>query len=158
MSEEVRTGEWRAWLLGAAGRDATMRFPAPIDIPGWDEQPWVELRPLTVREALRRDSIGITDEYELAANGHAIALRRRYDLEAMAAFDLEHGIVGYLLPMQESDGNTRAVHHNDRDAPRGGQLLDCISMAMLEWLVECAEAVNMRRPGDAPVLDAAKKG
>ncbi len=149
---------WQAWVVTAAGEDSEMVFAAPVEIPGWDEQPWVKLRPLTVREKLRRDSLGVRDEYEIRADGQVVALRRTYDFEAMLELDLECCIVDYLLPVPGPDGEVRELRAGEAQGRACGDLLDAAPVAVAEWLVDCIEAINMRRPADVALTGETKKG
>lgn len=143
-----------AWVIAAAGAEVTRRFEAPVE--PWDraERPSVRLRPLTAREALCRDSLGLEESYELGPDGAARSLRRSYDHELMMQYELERCLVEYELPMVGEDGSERVA--TGENLPRE-ELLDRLPTALMAWLVECLDAVNLRRPGDAEVLAAAKK-
>ncbi len=145
----------RAWVIGAAGRDMTRRFEAPIEIAGWERRPWVLLRPLTAREALRRESLGMTEEHEIGPDGAVRSVRRRYDHEAMMEFELAHCVVDYGLPVEAEDGGI--VELTPAEAGPG-ELLGRLPTALMAWLAECLHAINMRRAEDAEVLAEAKKG
>ena len=144
-----------AWIISAAGRDCTHRFEAPVEVPGWDEPPWVELRPLTEREHLERESLGVRDEYYLDDNGYVDSIERRYDLAAMTGYDYEHCLVDFCLPRENSDGET--VPWRKPDDFRAEQLLDSLPPALAEWLNQLIEQVNMRDPTGQRVLQAVKK-
>ncbi len=148
---------WKSWVLCAVGGDDEQTFSAPVTIPGWNEAPWVRLRPLTARESLKRDSLGIRDEYEIGADDQITGIRRTCDFEKMLDFDLDKCVTDYLLPLTTTAGDARAVRCGDPDAPKNSELLDHLSPRMLEWLVECVETVNMRRPQDQLLVSEAKK-
>ncbi len=150
----VSRAEHEAWIIAAAGAEITRRFQAPIDLPAGERRAWVRLRPLTAREALRRDSIGLEERWELGPDGAAHVLHRNYDHEAMMQYELERCLVEYELPMVGEDGSERVA--TGENLPRE-ELLDRLPTALMAWLVECLDAVNLRRPGDAEVLAAAKK-
>lgn len=157
MSGHEEDRDWRAWVIaGSAGQD-TFRFVAPIQPPGWEERPWVDLRPLSLREALRRDSIGLRDEYELAADGSVVGMRRTYDFEAMARFDLECCLVDMLLPVDGPDGSCAQLRGDEVSGVGVSDLLDRLPQPLAEWLLDSIEAVNMRRAEDREVLAEAKK-
>jgi hypothetical protein len=147
--------EHEAWVIAAAGDDVTRRFEAPKKVDGWDERPWVRLRPLTAREALRRDSLGLEESYELGPDGAARELRRSYDHEAMMQYELQQCLVEWKLPMAREDGTVEAA---GPEALEREELLDRLPTGLMAWLVECLDTVNMRRAGDAEVLSEAKKG
>ena len=158
MPEWEHNGEVAAWVISAAGEEVTREFRAEADIPGWEEQPWVKLRPLTAREALRRESLGVRDEYEMQDDGKTTVVKRSYDLEAMTEFDLGCCLVDFLLPVQGPEGEVRGVRRGDEEFAAGGSLLDRLPPALAAWLVEAIEAVNMRRQQDASSLSDTKKG
>ena len=150
MSEREHEG----WVIAAAGADVTRRFEAPRDLPGCAARAWVVLRPLTAREALRRDSVGLEESYELGPDGAARKLVRRYDHEAMLQYELEQCVLEFGLPMAAEDGSVEMV-----TAGRlcRAEMLDLLPTALMAWLAECLDTVNMRRDEDAGELAAAKK-
>lgn len=158
MSRAELDDQWRKWVVYASTTADTTRFWAPVRPPGWKEQPWVELRPLTLREGLKRDSVGLRDEYELAADGRVTRMRRSYDFEAMLRIDLEHCLVDCLLPGEDQKGQRVALGIKQVRAAMAGDLLDRLGPGLAEWLVECLETVNRRRPEDREVIFEAKKG
>ncbi|MGI5820414.1 MAG: hypothetical protein ACOX9R_20180, partial [Armatimonadota bacterium] len=87
-----------AWVIAAAGEDASRRFDAPVTAGG--ARPWVRLRPLTAREALQREALGVQEQYDLTADGRLSTMRRRYDHEAMVEFELQRCLLDYALPMR----------------------------------------------------------
>ena len=143
-----------AWVIAAAGAEVTRRFEAPVE--PWDraERPSVRLRPLTAREALCRDSLGLEESYELGPDGAARSLRRSYDHELMMQYELERCLIEYELPLASEDGSMKAVTAEDL---RVEELLDRVPTALMAWLTECLDTVNMRRPEDAEVMAGAKK-
>jgi len=157
VSEHGPDTDWKPWVLGAVGEDDEQAFSAPVAIPGWNETPWVRLRPLTAREALKRDSLGFRDEYEIGADGQVTGIRRTCDFEKMLDFDLDKCVTDYFLPLTTNAGDVRACRCGDQDTPQNSELLDQLSPRMIEWLVECVEAVNMRRPQDQLLMSEAKK-
>jgi len=158
MPDGDRSNDLSAWVISAAGTQVTRRFTASVEIPGWEEPPWVLLRPLTAREALRRESIGTRDEYEVGPDGEAALVRRAYDLAAMTDFDLGHCLVDFLLPVRDADGEIRPARRREHGLDADGGLLDRLPPALSGWLREAIETVNMRRPEDAAILRDAKKG
>ncbi|MGC9319799.1 MAG: hypothetical protein ACP5KN_17330 [Armatimonadota bacterium] len=153
---DTSTGH-EGWIISAAGQETTRRFEAPVDLPGWEGQPWVVLRPLTAREALRRESLGLVEEYELAGDGTPRVLRRTYDAEAMVEFELQRCLVDYELPIRR-DGEVEKLAPGGELGKERRDLLDVLPPALMSWLVECLGAVNMRRAADVGVLAKAKKG
>jgi hypothetical protein len=86
------------WCSG--GREVE-RFEAPVELPGWSERPWVEVRALTEAEALERESLGLIEEYEVVAHGLGepeLRVRRVYDLVAMAEYEWGKCLVDWCLP------------------------------------------------------------
>ena len=148
MSERAHEG----WLIAAAGADTSRRFEAPVELPG-EMTAWVEVRPLTAREALQREANGLEEEYELGEEGAARKLRRRYEHEAMVGFELERCLVAYELPMSAEDGRVKLVGPS-----QGLDLLERLPAALMAWLMECLDTVNLRRPADAAVLAEGKDG
>lgn len=154
MNERERC-ELEAWVIAAAGAETTRRFEAPVAISDQGRRPWVVVRPLTARETLQREALGLREEMEIGPDGAVRAIRRSYDLEAMVSFDLERCVVDFRLPMMNDDGEVRWV---GGDAEMDAQaLLDRLPAKLMSWLMECVDAVNMRRPEDAEVLAATKK-
>lgn len=134
------------WVIPAEGRGSGRRFEAPVGVEGWEEPPWVVLRPLTAREALRRESLGLSEELEAGASGAVTAIRRRYDLEAMVSYDLACCVVDYVLPMAAADGSVGCARAADG---LDGELLDRLPTRLMDWLARCLDEVNLRRPEDA---------
>ncbi len=158
MCERDEDRELTAWIISAAGEEVARTFTAPVEMPGWEERPWVKLRPLTAREALRRESLGLRDEYQVGPDGQTTLIRRSYDREAMAELDLRCCLVDFLLPVRGEDGGVQAARMGDGRLAPDGSLLDRLPPALAAWLLESIEAVNMRRPEDAAILGDAKKG
>jgi len=156
VSEGTRR-EAEAWTIAAAGEDTNRLFDAPVELPGCDGRPWVVLRPLTAREALRRESLGLREELELGPDGTTRAVRRLYDHAAMIEFEIERCVVEYALPVAAEGGEVRLVRKTDGVGALGGDLLDRLPARLMDWLMRCLDEVNMRRPEDAEVLAEAKK-
>jgi len=144
-----------AWIISAAGPDCTHRCEAPVEVPGWEEPPWVELRPLTEREQLERESLGVRDEYHLDSSGYVDNIERHYDLAAMAGYDYEHCLMDFCLPRENDDGEIVPWHKPDDF--RAEQLLDSLPPALAQWLNQLIEQVNMRDAAGERVLQAVKK-
>ena len=142
-----------AWVISAAGDENSRRFDVPEDFgePGG----WVRVRALTAREALKREAIGLKEEYELGADGAAVALHRRYDHEAMVEFELQRCLVDYELPARTDAGRITSVTPDG--CPRE-TLLDRLPPALMDWLMRCLDTVNLRTPEDAAVLAEGKGG
>jgi hypothetical protein len=138
-------------VISAAGEQIPRRFDIPVATE--ELQGWVKLRPLTAREALQREAVGLDEEYELGPDGAARRLHRRYDQEAMVQFELQRCLVDYELPMRLGCGDVVAATPDE--CPRE-ELLDRLPAGLAAWLHECLETVNMRRPEDAAVLAAGK--
>jgi len=147
--------ELAAWIISAAGPDCTHRFQAPVEVPGRQEPPWVELRPLTQREQLERESLGVRDEYHLEDSGYVNSIERRYDLVAMTGYDYDRCLVDFCLPRENSDGEI--VPWRKPDDFRAEQLLDSLPPALAQWLNQLIEQINMRDPASERVLRAVKK-
>jgi len=158
VAEQERERELAAWIISAAGQEITREFTAEVEIAGWEERPWVKLRPLTAREALRRESLGTRDEYEVRADGNTALVKRTYDLEAMTEYDLDCCLVDFVLPVQGQDGEVRGVRMGDDEFAADGSLLDRLPPALAGWLIEAIEAVNLRRRQDGSILSDTKKG
>lgn len=143
------------WVIAAAGAETQRRFEAPVEIEGWSERPWVELRPLTAREALQRESLGLREELEGETSGGATVVRRRYDLEAMVAYELRRCVVDYALPVAEESGRVRCARAADG---LEGELLDRLPTRLMDWLARCLDEINLRRPEDAREPEGADAG
>lgn len=161
QSEDVR--EWA--IPSAVQRDAE-RLDAPVDVPGWSERPWVELRPLTDEEMLRRESLGVYEEYDAPLVDPELhnarlperqpVIRRRYDLWAMAEFDYRHCVVDFCLPVAAEDGSYRQAK------PTGGPEADLslfrrLPPRLATWLAEAIQRVNRRLATEVELLGLAKK-
>ncbi len=146
--------ELEAWVIAAVGARTTRRFEAPVEVGEDGAHPWVLVRPLSAREALQREALGVREELEIGADGGVRSIGRSYDLEAMVAFDLERCVIDCRLPMVRDDGSVEWAGEGEIDAQA---LLDRAPAGLMGWLMECVDAVNMRRPEDAEVLAAAKK-
>lgn len=140
------------WVIAAA--ETQRRFEAPVEIEGWSERPWVVLRPLTAREALQRESLGLREELEVGASGGATAVRR-YDLEAMVAYELRRCVVDYALPVVEESGRVRCARAAEGASD---ELLDRLPTRLMDWLARCLDEINLRRPEDAREPEGADAG
>lgn len=148
MSERAH----EAWIIGAAGEATSRRF----HVPQAEEVPfdaWVELRPLTAREALQRESIGLKEEYHLGPDGTPVFVSRVYDKEAMEQFELERCVVDYQLPLRNESGSTNIVGPEELAVE---DLLDRLPVELMAWLHECLDTVNMRSVEGAEVLAEGK--
>lgn len=145
--------DFEGWVIAAAGEDTSRRFDSPQEIE--ELTPWVRVRPLTAREALQREAVGLEEEYELGPDGAPMGMRRRYDQEAMVEFELQRCLVDYELPMRMDGGAITVVTPDD--LPRES-LLDRLPAALASWLHECLDAVNLRAPEGAEVLAEGKGG
>lgn len=142
-----------AWVIAAAGEDTSRRFDVPVEIG--ELRPWVRVRPLTAREALQRETIGLEEQYAPVADGAAVRLHRSYDHEAMVEFELQRCLVDYELPARIDSGEIVLVTPDE--CPREA-LLERLPVALIDWLTECLDTVNMRTPECAEVLAEGKGG
>ncbi|MFO8081375.1 MAG: hypothetical protein R6V07_13880 [Armatimonadota bacterium] len=142
-----------AWVIGAAGEDTSRRFDVPVEIG--ELRPWIRVRPLTAREALQREALGLEEQYSLGPDGAAVSLQRRYDHEAMVEFELQRCLVDYELPARTASGEVVIVTPDEY--PRA-ELLERLPVALIDWLTECLDTVNMRTPEGAEVLAEGKGG
>ena len=147
--------ELQAWVISAAGPECTRRFEAPVEVPGWSRRPWVEVRPLTYRERLQRESLGVRDEYHLDTNGSIEQVVRRYDTVAMARYDHEHCVVAFCLPR----GNTQAdlVKWRRPDEFNAEEFLALLPPVLAQWLDEVIDEVNLRDSAGQQMLAEVKK-
>jgi len=142
-----------AWVIAAAGEDTSRRFHVPGEFG--ELTPWVQVRPLTAREALQREAAGLEETYQLGPDGAPAAVSRTYDHEAMMQFEVERCVVDYELPMRMRSGEVRAVGPDEM--PRA-ELLDRLPVRLVDWLEECLSIVNMRTPEAEEVLAEGKGG
>jgi hypothetical protein len=146
MSERA----YEAWIIAAAGEDASRRFDVPEE-PG-ESSMWVRVRPLTAREALQREALGLTERYDLGPDGTPVAMRREYDQAAMVEFELQRCLLDYELPMRVGGD---LVPASPELLPRD-ELLDRLPVRLMEWLMGCLDSVNLRTPEGAEVLAEGK--
>ncbi len=153
------------WTVPAATARDVVELAVPVDVPGWEERPWVKLRPLTDEEALRRESVGVYEEYcaptvdeDLygAVVEEGPVIRRRYDLWAMAEFDYRHCLVDFRLPERTEEGSFREVRLS-RNWDDNLAFLRRLPPRLAEWLGEMIAAVNLRTPEATRLLLKAKK-
>jgi hypothetical protein len=145
------------WVLCAAQPGSTVRCVAPAEVCAGCDEAWVELRPLSYREALTREGQGVTEHYELTEGGTVLGVSRRYDLVAMAAYDLDHCVVDYSLPLRTQGGETVTVRRPEDRPPSGQELLDRLDLRTAEWLRECLDRVNLRDRVGQDALERAQK-
>jgi hypothetical protein len=163
-AERSRTDDLSRWIIPARGEEQIVRVEAPVDIPGWGERPWANLRPLTHEEALRRESIGWREEYAAVDAGGATLpatdtalVRQVCDHWALAQFDYEHCVLSYCLPRYLPDGTVEPVRGNGRDWGQSREVFRRLPPALAQWLRAAIDEVNRRTPVDAEVLAQAKK-
>lgn len=147
----------QAWIIRAAGRNCERVFPAPVEIEGWEQRPWVKLRPLTDYEALQRESVGVYDEYVLDSDGAIERVVRRYDRAAMTRYDYEHCLMDFCLPRENEDGQIVSWQPTEGAEVDADYLLQTVPPALAEWLEAALDEVNMRRVADQQLLGAVKK-
>ncbi len=159
--EQVRgeaVDELDSWVITAWGKEASRRFEAPVQIEGWKCRPWVEVRPLTHRESLERESIGIRDEYTVEGYfGDRWRVTRRYDLAAMREYEYEHCVIDYLLPEKDEEGRIIAQRGGAEAGKEIRRLLERLPKGLGEWLDECIDKVNLRTAGQSAALEEVKK-
>lgn len=156
-----RLAQLADWIIPPPSAQTATVVSAPIEIPGWEERPWVKVRPLTYEEEMRRQSIGWYEEYEVPGEGPAdgpISVRQWCDQWALAEFDYRHCVVDFRLPELGPDGTVRAVEAAPHDPSRNVEVLKRLPPALREWLNATIGRVNRRRPEDARVLGETKKG
>lgn len=172
-------GGHEAW---ASGVGAVRRFWAPVELPGWGERPWVEVRPLTEAEALEQESLGLIEEYELVQRGLGepeLRVRRVYDLVAMAEYEWGKCLVDWCLPEWKAPGTevpvwggaslrdagtgetagaelvARRKTAGDEEGDRG--FLREMRPCLAAWVREVLDLVNWRLPEQRAQIEAAKK-
>jgi len=145
------------WIIAAAQPGACVRFSAPADAPDCGSDVWVEVRALTYREALERESLGVVEDYELDENGRALCVSRRYDLWAMAAYDLERSLVDFCLPEWQADGTVVMRRKGDGGIDGDLAALETMPPALAEWVQGCIDRVNLRHFAGQSALAEAKK-
>ncbi len=144
---------YEAWVIAAAGEDSSRRFDVPAPIG--ELRPWVHMRPLSAREALQREAVGLEEHYDLGPDGVAVAMHRTYDVDAMLEFELQRCLVDYALPMRTTTGAIALV--GPEELPREG-LLDRLPVVLIDWLTDRLDAMNLRTPDAAAVLAEGKGG
>ncbi len=102
----------------------------------------MRLRPLTWREALQREALTCSEEFEVDGAGVVRKVLRRYDAEAGARFDLRHCLLCAQLPPV---GNLAGAGIT---ADLVERLLEDLPPVTARWLEACLEAINLRRPED----------
>ncbi len=149
------------------GRDREgVRFEAPEEYG----EAWVRLRPLTWREALEREALACTEEFELDAAGVVQRVIRRFDAEAARRVELRRCLVGWCLPEEGGEtasppaplswqerGDTGSAGRRSVAPELAERLLEGLTPGMARWLESCLEKVNLRRPADRAALEEVKK-
>jgi len=146
-----------AWIIDDALYLGGRRYELPADVlqsPEGAEPCFLLLRPLTDAEALERESIGIVEWYYL--DGREPAVRRTYDLAAMAEYDYRHCLLDFRLPARH-DGPLVFVTMDPQDAAVNLRLLRQMPPALARWVADCIADVNMRTPQWRSRLEEAKK-
>ncbi len=134
----------QAWIIGAVGRNYERVFEAPVEIDGWQQRPWVKVRPLTAYEALQRESLGAYDEYHLDNDGNIQRVVRRYDRAAVTRYDYEHCLVDFCLPREDNEGEVVPYQPSPDKGIDTDYLLDNLPPALADWLDEALDEVNLR--------------
>lgn len=142
------------WVIVAAAEGGTVRFEAPPVAPGGC---WVEVRALTHREALERESIGGYEEYELSDGGRVLSVVRRCDRWAMAEYDYQYSLVDWCLPVRQFDGSMGLQCGSELAEEERVDLLAAMPPALAEWVEECIDRVNLRNAEGEGALEDAKK-
>jgi hypothetical protein len=145
------------WIIPAAGPGQSVRFSLPVRISGVGEAGWVEVRALTHREALERESIGTFEECELSQSGAIISVTRRLDLWAMAQYDYTLALTDFLLPIVHSGDEVTMCRMGDRDLDANVALLSAMPTALADWVQSCIDRANLRDETGQACLDDAKK-
>lgn len=145
------------WVIAAAGRGGSVRFEAPEEARRLAGEAWVEVRALSHREALERETLGTWEEYELSDDGRVVCAIRRYDLWAMAEYDYAHGVVDFALPELQEDGQVRLRRGREGDAEGNMEALAAMAPGLAQWVQECVDAVNLRDTAGRVALAEAKK-
>jgi hypothetical protein len=149
-----------AWSIAGHGAKTSVRAEAPVEIPGWEERPWIEVRALTEAENLERESLGLVEEYELVTQGLGepqLQVTRRYDLLAMARYDFEHCVVGFLLPETLAEGQVVERRMEPGEAGEAAELLERMQPLLAEFVWRAIEAVNLRQPEQRAAVELVKK-
>lgn len=141
------------WVTQVAQPGRAVRF----EYPGEDWEAWIEVRPLTYRESLERESVGTVEEYELDDHARVLGVRRQYDLWAMRRYELERCLVDFALPGVCEDGRVRVQEAGTLEAHERERLVSELSPGMGEWIEECLATVNLRDRLGKQALDEAKK-
>lgn len=145
------------WVICAAAPGGAVRFEAPVEVAGVGGPVWVEVRALSHREALERESLGVVESYELTGGDQAVEVLRQYDLWAMAAYDYTHSLVDFCLPEREPGGEVRLRRGSEGTRETNLELLSRMPPALAEWVRGCIDRVNMRHAQGQEALEQAKK-
>jgi len=145
------------WSIAGEGLDKGEVFGLPEEAgEGW----WVRLRALTEAEALERESLGMHEEYFLVPQvlgEAAVQVCRRYDLVAMAEYDLRHCVLDFRLPEAWGEGEVRARELDPSDPEGNCQFLLRAQPPLSDWLWEQLERVNWRQPEQRAAVELGKK-
>ena len=153
----VERDDLAQWVIAAAGREGSVRFEAPEEARRLAGEAWVEVRALSHREALERETLGTWEEYELADSGQVICATRRFDLWAMAEYDYARSVVDFALPELQADGQVRLRRGREGDAEGNVAALAEMAPGLAQWVQECVDAVNLRDTAGRAALAEAKK-
>ena len=145
------------WVIVAAGLGRSVRFAAPVGVGEPGEAGWVEVRALTHREALERESVGTYEECELGDNGRVLSVVRRFDLWAMAEYDYAYAVTDFCLPERRSDGSVAVRRMGDASLEANLVLLGEMPPALAAWMQSCVDRVNLRHVAGQLGLDEAQK-
>ena len=150
-----------AWAVCGEGVDEAVLVEAPVVPEGWEGRPWVRLRALTEAEAMERESLGLSEEYEVVSGGlqePAVRVRRMYDLRVMAAYDHEHCVLDFCLPERQRDGSLFERRMGpEAAAGERAEFLGRMQPALAQWLRTEIERVNRRLPEQRALIETAKK-
>lgn len=147
-----------AWVISVASPGGTVRFDLPSDAPDDLGGGWIEVRPLSHREALERESLGVYEEYELSDSGRVLSVVRRYDFWAMAAYDYSVALVDYCLPERLPSGELGLSRKRETALEESLSLLASMPPALADWVQDGIDAVNLRdSAGRAGMAEAKKK-
>lgn len=157
VAARVERDDPAQWVIAAAGRGGSVRFEAPEEARRIAGEAWVEVRALSHREALERETLGTWEEYELSDDGRVICAIRRFDLWAMAEYDYAHSVVDFALPELQEDGEARLRRGREGDAEANAEALAGMAPGLAQWVQECVDAVNLRDTVGRSALAEAKK-
>lgn len=134
-----------------------MRFALPCQPEGWQGEAWIEVRSLSHREALERESLGVVEEYGLDEAGRVVGVTRECDLWVMAAYDYAHSLTDFALPSERPDGDVVMVRGKDLGIEARLDLLGQMGPELARWVDEQIDRVNLRHREGRQALALAKK-